>query len=136
VEDGSGLIKRRKAEEEMFRWGPTMGVPDLKLAQIARGWSSSRGWSSVQWGYTSLSGRIRQDFPDQPRPPSSRDFPCPSQITQPKPSTRCVVRQYMVDHMAGVADKADSALITGYILGWGGVKVAGDLTSIKEQEAK
>jgi hypothetical protein len=35
-----------------------------------------------------------------------------------------------------VADKADSALITGYIIGWGGVKVAGDLTSIKEQESK
>ena len=32
-----------------------------------------------------------------------------------------------------VNDKSDSALITGYIIGWGAVKAAGDLTSLRER---
>ena len=35
-----------------------------------------------------------------------------------------------------VESKADSALLIGYMVAWGGVKVAGDLTSIREQESK
>ena len=32
-----------------------------------------------------------------------------------------------------VADKADSAMITGYIIGWGAVKVGGDITALRER---
>lgn len=32
-----------------------------------------------------------------------------------------------------VNDKADSALITGYVVAWGAVKAAGDLTSLSER---
>lgn len=33
-----------------------------------------------------------------------------------------------------VTDKADSALITGYVVAWGAVKAAGDLTSLSERK--